>query len=306
MKKISKLIISLALLMTLSACSLPGLSKNTKKDVIIATGATSERQILGYIIEEMIRHYTDLNVDTVTNLNSTTLINVAMLKEDVNVSSMYTGTSLTGELGMEPIKDPELALKTVQEEYLKRYNRIWYPSYGFANTYAFMVKRDFAEKNNLKKVSDLEKLKDELEVGVDTAWINRPGDGYEGFKETYGYEFKDIYPMQIGLVYSALSSDNMDVVLGYSTDGRVASYDLVLLEDDKRLFPPYDCSPVAQKEIVDKYPELEEIFLKLAGVIDSSTMQELNRRSDEDLIEPKTLAKEFLVENNYFEDRGEK
>lgn len=306
MKKFRKLLFLMTLLMTLSACSLPGLSKNTKKDVVIATGSTSERQILGYIIEGMIKHYTDLKVDTVSNLNSTTLINVAMLKEDVNVSSMYTGTSLTGELGMQPIKDPKKALETVQKQYLKRYNRIWYPSYGFANTYAFMVKRDFAEKYNLKKVSDLEKLKDKVQVGVDTAWIDRPGDGYEGFKKIYGYEFKDIYPMQIGLVYSAVSTDNMDVVLGYSTDGRVASYDLVLLEDDKRLFPPYDCSPVAQKEIIDKYPELNEVFLKLAGVIDSNTMQELNRRSDEDLIEPKTLAIEFLEKHDYFEDRGEK
>lgn len=304
MKKIRKYLSLACILLLLTSCSLPGLGGNTEKEVVIATGSTSERQILGYMVEEMIKHYTDLKVDTVTNLNSTTLINVAMTKGDVNVSGgMYTGTSLTGELGMEPIKDPDKALKVVQEEYLKRYNRIWYPSFGFANTYAFMVREDYAKEHKLEKVSDLAKLKGDIKVGVDTSWIDRPGDGYQGFQETYGFAFDHIYPMQIGLVYSALSSNNMDVVLGYSTDGRVASYNLKLLEDDLRLFPPYDCSPVAQKEIIDKYPELNTIFLKLAGTIDSKTMQELNRKSDEDLIEPQVIAQEFLKDHNYFEDK---
>lgn len=303
MKKFKKILLILIILMFLSACSLPGLSRSVEDDVIIATGSTTERQILGNIVAEMVKHYTDLKVEIIPNLNSTTLINVAMLKGEINISgAMYTGTSLTGELGMEPIKDPEKALKTVREEYLKIYNRIWYPSFGFSNTYAFMVREDFAKEHKLEKISDLEKLKDDVSVGVDTGWINRPGDGYDGFKSIYGFAFDKIYPMQIGLVYSAVASKNMDVVLGYSTDGRIASYNLKLLEDDKRLFPPYDCSPVAQKEIIDKYPKLNEAMLKLEGVIDSKTMQELNRKSDEDLIEAQTLAKEFLEDHNYFEE----
>ena len=108
--------------------------------------------------------------------------------------------------------------------------------------------------------------------------------------------------MQIGLVYNALQANEMDVVLGYSTDGRIKSYDLVVLEDDKQLFPPYDASPVATFEVLEAYPELDEVLLKLYNSITDEKMQELNFISDNNLIEPKVVADDFLRENNYFED----
>lgn len=304
MKKIKKLLlIFLILPIFLTSCSLPGLGGNTKTSVVVATGSNTERQILGEIVKQMIEHHSDIDVSLITNLSSSVLNHIAMLKGDVNiVGAMYTGTALSGELGMDPIKDPKEAEKVVMQEYYKRWERYWYPSFGFDNTYAFMVTKKFAEENKLKKVSDLEKIKDKLEVGVDTAWIKREGDGYKAFKEIYGFDFRTIYPMDIGLVYTALASGEMDLVLGYSTDGKISSYDLVVLEDDKKLFPPYDCSPVLSKAIVEKYPELETIMMKLVGQISSKDMQELNRQADEDLEMPKIVAENFLKKHKYFED----
>lgn len=304
MKKFKKLILIFAMAsIFLTSCTLPGIGGNTKTNVVVATGSNTERQILGEMVKQMIEYHTDLNVSLITNLSSSVLNHIAMLKGDVNVvGAMYTGTALSGELGMKPIRDPKEAQEVVMKEYYKRWNRFWYPSFGFDNTYAFMVTKKFAEENNLKKVSDLEKLKDKVSVGVDTAWIKREGDGYKAFQETYGYGFKSVYPMDIGLVYTALASGEMDVVLGYSTDGKISSYDLVILEDDKRLFPPYDASPIASEEIVKKYPEAEIAIMKLVGQVSSKTMQELNRQADEDLIEPAMVAENFLKKNNYFED----
>nr|WP_297281865.1 osmoprotectant ABC transporter substrate-binding protein [uncultured Anaerococcus sp.] len=300
-KRLTMLFLSFTLLLT--SCTLPGIGADADEDVVIASGANTEKLILGELDKQMVEHYTDLNVSMIPNLSSSALNHIAMLKGDVNITAgMYTGTSLTGELGMEPIKEPDEALEVVQDEYYKRWNRLWYPSYGFENTYAFMVTKEFAEENQIEKVSDLEKVKDDIKVGVDTSWIKRQGDGYEAFEDTYGFKFNEIYPMQIGLVYTALASGEMDVVLGYSTDGKIASYDLVLLEDDMKLFPPYDCSLVATQEIVEKYPEVGEALLRLSGKLSTETMQKLNRRADEDLVEPKVVAKEFLEENNYFED----
>ena len=211
----------------------------------------------------MIKEYTDLKVTIINNLGSTTLIHTAMNEGDVNLSGgMYTGTSITGELGLDAIMNPTEALRVSQEEYLKRFNRIWYDSYGFSNTYAFMVTKEFANEHNITKVSELEQFKDTLKVGVDSSWIQRQGDGYDGFQEKYGYGFKNIYPMEIALVYSAINNGEMDVVLGYSTDGRINSYGLQILDDDRQLFPPYDCSPVASAEIVKKHPEID-VILKL-------------------------------------------
>lgn len=290
--------------LVLTSCSLPGLGENAKKDIVIASGNNTEKQVLAEILKQMIEHYSDdLKVDIINNLGSTTLIHTTMLNGDVNISSgMYTGTSLTGELAMDPITDPELAMETVQKGYKERFNRVWFPSYGFANTYAFMVREDYAKEHNLEKISDLVDLKDDMKVGVDTAWMDRKGDGYEDFKKKYGFEFKNIYPMELGLLYSAVKNEEMDAVLGYSTDGRINSYKLILLEDDLQLFPAYDCSPVASQEVLDEHPELENIIMKLIGKIDTVTMQSMNKKGAEDQIEPKYVAKEFLEENNYFEN----
>lgn len=142
---------------------------------------------------------------------------------------------------------------------------------------------------------------DQLVAGVDTAWITREGDGYDGFKEAYDFEFSSILPMQIGLVYDAVNAGKMDIVLGYSTDGRIASYDLVMLEDDRRFFPPYDAAPVVSDEVLKNTPGLKEAMEKLAGTIDTKKMQKLNFEADNDLVEPSVVAERFLKENHYFE-----
>ncbi len=298
------LLVLMTLTLFLSSCSLPGLSEGTdKKAISIAAQTSTETQILANIIKGMIEHYTEHRTNIVNNLGSTTMNHQAMLNGDVNISAgRYTGTDLSSTLMLPAEKDPEKAMKTVVHEFKTRYDQTWFPSYGFANTYAFMVTKETAEKYNLKKISDMAAVSDELAVGVDTHWMRREGDGYEAFVDAYNMSFKQAYPMQIGLVYDAVAAGRVDVVLGYSTDGRIASYDLVILEDDLKFFPPYDCSPLVTDELLEEYPELEDILLKLAGKIDTQTMQELNFQADNNLLEPETVAKNFLRENNFFEE----
>ena len=169
-------------------------------------------------------------------------------------ATRYTGTDLAGVLGMEIVTDPVEAMEIVQREFQERFDQTWFDSYGFENTYAFTVSRELAEKEHLKTVSDVGSVAHELSLGVDNAWLNRKGDGYEGFVETYGYEFGEAFPMQLGLVYQAVKSGKMDVVLAYSTDGRLKALDLVTLEDDKKFFPPYQTSPVASNEVLAETP----------------------------------------------------
>ncbi|NLW14650.1 MAG: osmoprotectant ABC transporter substrate-binding protein [Erysipelothrix sp.] len=300
-----KYLITLILLISLSACTLPGLSGSSKNnDIVIASGGITERQIVSEIVAQMIRHYMpDTRVDILSNLGSSVLINQAMISGDANISSvMYTGTSLTGELGLEATTNVEEAFWTVVNGFSEQYDRVWFPSVGFTNTYAFMVSRSFAEEHNLNTISDMKDIAEDLRTGIDSAWLQREGDGYTDFKIKYDYEFGTVTPMEISLVYSAVLAGTMDVVLGYSTDGRIDAYDLVVLEDDLNFFPPYDASPVTSMKILKAYPELEDVLLRLENKISSEIMQKLNRKSDEDKIEPNIVAREFLEENNFFED----
>ena len=307
MKSIKKVILLPLLMLLLSACSLPGLGATYSSDGIIITGGTTtEAQVLAFVVEGMVQHYLpEVPVGLVNNLGSSTLNHQALIGGDANVSAArYTGTSLTGELAQEPITNPEEAYDAVVKGFDEQFNQVWFPSYGFSNTYAFLVTKDFAETNDVYKISDLESKADSLTAGVDNSWMERKGDGYKAFKEIYGFDFGTVYPMQIGLVYDALEANSMDIVLGYSTDGRIASYDLIVLEDDLNLFPPYDVSPVATKEILEQYPELEAILLKLENIFTTEEVQQLNYDVDNDLVEPKKVANDFLEEHNYFEDKN--
>ncbi|UJF15478.1 osmoprotectant ABC transporter substrate-binding protein [Jeotgalibaca sp. MA1X17-3] len=306
MKTFKKLILIPILMLFLSACSLPGLGATYSSDgVIITGGTTTEAQVLAYVVEGMVKHYLpEVPVGLVNNLGSSTLNHQALIGGDANISAArYTGTSLTGELAQDPITEPEAAYAAVVKGFDEKFDQVWFPSYGFANTYAFLVTKDFAKENNVSKISDLEPVIGSLTAGVDKSWMERDGDGYRAFKDIYGFDFKSVYPMQIGLVYDALEAGSMDVVLGYSTDGRIASYDLIVLEDDRNLFPPYDVSPVATKEILETYPELETVLLRLQDVFTTEEIQQLNYDVDNDLVEPKKVADDFLEENNYFEDK---
>ena len=302
MKKFATIILSLFIL---TGCSLPGLGGSVSNhDIVIGSGNTTERQILSEILKQMIQeNHDDVNVSIINNLGSSVLIFQALQRGNVNMSSgMYTGTSLLGELNMEPLSDPQEIYEAVVKGYYTRFDATWFPSYGFENTYAFMVKKEYAQKHNLKYVSDLADLADNLSVGVDGSWLDRPLDGYEAFQTNYDFSFNKVYPMEIGLVYSALDTGQLEVALGYSTDGRIDAFDLVVLEDDRHHFPSYSVSAVASNELLEQYPFLESMILKLENAISLEEMQRLNRESDEFGVEPNLVAKQFLEDNNYFKD----
>lgn len=276
-------------------------------NIIIANIVTTESQILSYMLKYLIEYYTDEEVELINNLGSSVVLHQAMVNGDANISALrYTGTDLTGPLQEAPMKDSVETLAFVQKEFDARFNQTFFDSYGFENTYAFMVSKEMAEQHNLTKISDLQSIASTLQAGVDTSWLNREGDGYKAFVEAYSFDFKRTYPMQIGLVYDAVQAGEVDVVLGYTTDGRIASYELTVLEDDLNFFPPYDASMIATNELLEAKPHIKPIMSLLVGKISTEKMQELNYLSDNNLMEPAIVAENFLIEHNYFsEEAGE-
>lgn len=306
MKKIKYILVVFVLSLTvLSGCSLPGLgSKSTKNDVKITALSTSESQIISHMLRLLIEHDTHgkIKPTLVNNLGSSTIQHNALINRDANISGVrYNGTDLTGALKEAPIKDPKKSMIATQQGFKKKFDQTFFDSYGFANTYAFMVTKETAKKYHLETVSDLAKHSKDLRLGMDSSWMNRKGDGYEGFKKEYGFDFGTVRPMQIGLVYDALNSEKLDVALGYSTDGRIAAYDLKVLKDDKQFFPPYAASAVATNELLRQHPELKTTINKLTGKISTSEMQRLNYEADGKGKEPAVVAEEFLKKHHYFD-----
>lgn len=310
MKYYKKYIAVFVLCLTvLSGCSLPGLkNSNSDDDVRITSLGTSESQIISHMLRILIEHDTNNKIQPtlINNLGSSVIQHNAITSDQANMSgTRYTGTDLTGALGEGPIKDPNKAMKATQKGFKDKYHQTFFNSYGFANTYALMVTKETAKKYHLETVSDLKKHANKLRVGMDSSWESRKGDGYSGFKKEYGIDFKTVRPMQIGLVYDALHSGNLDVAVGYSTDGRIAAYDLKVLKDDKHFFPPYDASPLATDQLLKEKPELKPIIKKLEGKISTEQMQELNYQADGKGKEPATVAEDFLKKHNYFDDEND-
>ena len=305
-KRIIYLLIASSLL--LASCDLPGLGGGqSKNSVKISALATSESQIMAYMLKDLIEH--DTNGKTtgsiINNLGSATIQHNALLRGDADISSTrYTGTDLVGALEQQPITDTKKAMSVTQKLFNQKFNQTFFDSYGFENTFAFMVTKETAKKYDLHTVSDLKKVKDKVRVGTDTTWIKRGGDGYAPFREHYGFGFNDLKPMQIGLVYDALKNNKLDVALGYTTDGRIAAYDLVVLKDDKNFFPPYDASAVAPNELLQKNPQIKKSIAKLNDKISTEQMQKLNYEADGEGKEPAIVAKRFLEKHNYFEDEN--
>ncbi|MEC1620487.1 choline ABC transporter substrate-binding lipoprotein OpuBC [Bacillus mojavensis] len=293
---------TLAVMLMLSGCSLPGLSAASDQTIKIGAQSMSESEIIASMLGQLIEHHTDLKTTTIKNLGSNAVQQQALLNGEIDIAATrYTGDALTGTLRMKPEKDADKALSLTQREFKKRYDLKWYDSYGFDNTYAFTVSKKLADQYHLENVSDVKKWAPQLKLGVDNYWMKLKGNGYQDFTKTYGMNFGGTYPMQIGLVYDAVKSGKMDIVLAYSTDGRIKSYDLKMLKDDKQFFPPYDCSPVVPEQVLREHPELESIIQKMIGKIDTATMQELNYEVDGNLKEPSVVAKDYLQKHHYFE-----
>lgn len=133
---------------------------------------------------------------------------------------------------------------------------------------------------------------DRLQAGMNPEFIGRE-DGYYNFVEVYGMEFNTVF-LSSALMYKALQEQFVDVIFGYSTDGRVAAYDLVLLEDDKKAFPPYYCAPIIRGALSDQHPEVVEALNLLAGKIDNEKMSALNYQVDFEKRSPEAVAEDFL------------
>ena len=138
-----------------------------------------------------------------------------------------------------------------------------------------------------------------LTAGFTPEFMGRK-DGNLGLKKVYGLNIRTVVISDM-VMYKAAYEKKLDVISGSSTDGRVKAYDLVVLKDDKHIFPPYYAAPIVRQETLEKYPELTSVLNKLSGIINDSIMTELNYRVDYLKQDPAVVAKDFLVTNNLWQ-----
>jgi len=277
-------------------------SLNLKKDkaINIVTKPMTEGYILGQILTELIEQDTDLKVNMTTGVGGgTSNIHPAIVKGEFDLYPEYTGTSWEAVLKKEGNYD-ESKFDELQKEYKEKYNLEYVNLYGFNNTYGLAVNRDIAEKYNLKTYSDLAAVSNNLIFGAEYDFFERE-DGYKELQKVYNVDFKKKIDMDIGLKYQAMKDKKIDVMVIFTTDGQLAISDVVVLEDDKKMYPSYRAGTVVRSEILSKYPELKAVLEKLNNILDDKTMADLNYQVESEGKKPEDVAREYLQEKGLLE-----
>ena len=279
-------------------------SLNSKKDktINIATKPMTEGYILGQMLTELIEQDTDLKVNITNGVGGgTSNIHPAIVKGEFDLYPEYTGTSWEAVLKKEASYD-ESKFDELQKEYKEKYNLEYVNLYGFNNTYGLAVNKDIAEKYNLKTYSDLAKVSNNLIFGAEYDFFERE-DGYKELQKVYNIDFKKKIDMDIGLKYQAMKDKKIDVMVIFTTDGQLAVSDVIVLEDDKKMYPSYRAGTVVRSEILSEYPELKPVLEKLNNILDDKTMADLNYQVESEGKKPEDVAREYLQEKGLLEAR---
>jgi osmoprotectant transport system permease protein len=217
----------------------------------------------------------------------------ALVAGTLDLYPEYTGTSFTAILHHAPVTDPRAVYEQVKQEYADKFKVEVSQPLGFDNTFAILVRGDDARRLNLKTISEAVSQAPRWRAGFGQDFMSR-ADGYPGFSQTYGLKFGEVREMDLSLTYIALSSRQVDLIAGNSTEGRIATLDLFQLADDRRYFPPYEAVYLVRKDSLTRVPALPEVLAKLANAISTDEMRRLNYEIDGKKRDPKEVVKEWL------------
>jgi len=275
-----------------------GCTSNTTDVIKVGSKEFSEQLILGQITVLALEN-AGFKVEDKTNIAGSDKVRSALVKGEIDLYWEYTGTAWLMHLqNDEPITDSGECYEKVKTEDIKK-DLVWLDYAPFDNTYTIMMRKSGSEELGIKTLSDLSAYVNEnpnkLVFATDHEFTARP-DGLPALEETYGFRFGDnnLKTMELGIVYKTLKDEQVELGMGFATDGRIAAFDLVNLVDDKKFFPVYNPSAVVRKEVLDKNPEMAEILNNIAKKLDTATMTELNYKVDIEEKDPKEVAEEWL------------
>ena len=284
----------------LSGCSSP------QNEIELYDGNYSEIQLVHKMVELLVEDRTDLEV-TIKDQMSSVLMFRELTREDPSCDIMcsYDGSVLTTHLKQGPSDVPEGVnlFDYVSEQVYDKHRIIMLDPLGINNTYCIAVPESVAEQYGLETISDLVPVAGELTFGAEHEFFAAEGTAgtmkYGPFTEFYGLNFKETFPVDISLKYTAIENGNFQVTEVYTTDGLNRKAQLKVLEDDRNFFPEYNGSLLVREglfdELGDDAPELREILSLLSGTMTNETMTDMTYAVDVEGRTVEEVAREFLV-----------
>lgn len=263
--------------------------------VVIGAKGFTEQQILGELLAQEIEARTPLQVRREFSLGSTALVHEAVRQGRIDGYVEYTGTAWTAILNQPPLPSDQRAAveERARQLYAERHGLRMFPSLGFENTFAILIRRADGQRLGLRTLSQAVAAARGWRAAFGYEFLNRP-DGYPGLAQRYGLRFaQPPTAMDLGLTYRALADGQADLIAGDSTNGLIAALKLQVLEDDRRYFPPYDAVPVFNDASLRRHPQLAPVVERLAGRLSAATMRELNAAVDLERRTPEEVVRRW-------------
>jgi glycine betaine/choline ABC-type transport system substrate-binding protein len=279
-----------------AAAALAALPMRARAAGAVKVGWTTdtEQSILGNMAALILEKKLGVAVERVGNLGGTGIAHQAIIDGAIDVYPDYTGDALANILKQDPITDPAKAWQTVRDGYAKSYKIAWLTPTPFNNTYALALKEAKAAELKITTISDLAQKAKEWTLGCSVEFAGRPIDGYPGMSKHYGFEFGTVKPMDVGLMYTAVDSGQVDVIVAFATDARIGKVGLRVLADDKLFFPSYNAAITVRDDVLKAHPDMAAAIEAVTGTLETPVQIKLNGRSDIDGIPPETVAEEYL------------
>jgi osmoprotectant transport system substrate-binding protein len=270
----------------LPACGLGGGiavgSKNFTESIVIA-------EIYARVLE-----FAGLRVVRRMNLGSTQIMLAAMQRGDVDLYPEYTGTALLDVLHDAPLHDPRKIYQVVRGAFKTRFDLVWLEPSPMNDSQGIVTTQAISKRYDLHTLSQLARLAPHLRLATIPEFLSRP-DGLPGLRRVYGrFDFASVHTYDISLKYEALLEGRADVATAFTTDGTILTDHLVVLVDDRGLWPPYNVAPVVRAQTLVKQPRIASLLNAIAPKITTSVAREMNAAVESADRDPVEVAAAFL------------
>jgi osmoprotectant transport system permease protein len=294
-----------AMLLTLLCLIQPAVQQpmaSQARPIVVASKPFGESYLLAEIFAQLLEAR-GFKVDRRPGLGATEIAFQALRTDAIDVYPEYTGTGLLAILGQRPSPDPRDVYRQVSREFRRRFGVRWLPPLGFQNTYAIAVRPETARRFHLATLSDLSRVANALRAGLTADFIGR-ADGLPGIQQAYGIRFREVRALLPAVKYQALAAGEVDVIDGYSTDGFIARYNLIILQDDRHFFPPYEAAALVSRDFSRDFPGGVAALTELSGLFTEADMRRLNRRVEVDGVPVARVAGGALLALGLMEPGG--
>jgi osmoprotectant transport system substrate-binding protein len=230
------------------------------------------------------------------DLQETAILHSALLSGTIDIYPEYTGTALQVVLDQPKDNDAERVAATVAAMYRSQFNLIWLQRAPLNNTWAIAMSPALAGKYGITTISDFVAHASQFSLVGPPDFQSNP-DAMPAMKQVYGeFTLKRYSAVHPNERYQTFISNRNDAVVAFSTDGELNAYNLMLLEDDRQLFAPYQVAPVVRGDVLEQYPQIRTILDPLAPLLTDTTMQRLNNEVSGKHRPSAYVAREFLIQ----------